>query len=334
MAAALRVTATNPVEGILDFCRQRVQTILHSLADNCGIDGLERALCESLNLSVREVWSQQDVDALVEELARREREPQFGALPMELEGDCYGVLMRRAKRTAKGHLRYVAVIDCRGKKANRRFFTRWHEIAHCLTYFQQSELVFHRITEAKIQRDPIERLMDMIAGEIGFFNPIFLPILESELQNGGTFSVDTVERVRKRYAADASFQATLNACATRVRIPLIVLEAAAKYKKDEERELRSSDRALFPGFEPQPKLRVVRSIPNPAAKNSGIFFIPNMRIPESSTIYETFRTGLSTTAFEDLADWSTSDGSKLKSVRVRIDARMCSDSAIAIISPQ
>ena len=50
--------------------------------------------------------------------------------------------------------RFVAVIDCRGSKLARRFFTRWHEIAHRLTTHADQGA-----TEPayRSEQDPIER---------------------------------------------------------------------------------------------------------------------------------------------------------------------------------
>ena len=49
------------------------------------------------------------------------------------ENPTYGALVRRKNTTPDDLDRWVAVIDCRGDKLARRFFTRWHEIAHRLT---------------------------------------------------------------------------------------------------------------------------------------------------------------------------------------------------------
>ena len=43
----------------------------------------------------------------------------------------------------------LEVIDSRGEKLARKFFTKWHEIAHLLTLKDQLEFVFHRTGAAK-----------------------------------------------------------------------------------------------------------------------------------------------------------------------------------------
>ena len=45
----------------------------------------------------------------------------------------YGALVQRRNAGPTDPDRFVAVIDSRGGKLARRFFTRWHEIAHRLT---------------------------------------------------------------------------------------------------------------------------------------------------------------------------------------------------------
>ena len=60
----------------------------------------------------------------------------------------------------------MAVIDCRGGKLARRFFTRWHEIAHRLTTHADRG---DEEPAYRSEHDPIERMMDEIAGHVGFY---------------------------------------------------------------------------------------------------------------------------------------------------------------------
>ena len=50
----------------------------------------------------------------------------------ELDPTTFGLTIKRKHCGPESGDKYVAVIDCRGEKATRRFFTRWHEIAHLL----------------------------------------------------------------------------------------------------------------------------------------------------------------------------------------------------------
>ena len=74
------------------------------------------------------------------------------------------------------------------RQALRRFFTLWHEIAHLLTLTHKLEPPFHRSADVPC---PLERLMDIIAGEIAFYDPIFVPQLVAEIQRSGTARLKT-----------------------------------------------------------------------------------------------------------------------------------------------
>src|SRR5581483_6581709 len=148
-----------------------------------------------------------------------------------------------------------------------RFFTRWHEIAHLLTLQGQLELPLHR---SRKDESPTERLMDVLAAEVGFYDPIFRPILQRETKKDETLTFETVERIRTAFATDASFHATLNACVKRLDSPMLVVEVGLGLKKDEERQLESRQTVLFAAPTPQPKLRVLRVAANAPAHGTDL----------------------------------------------------------------
>jgi len=230
--------------------------------------------------------------------------------------------------------RYVAVIDCRGSKGARRFFSRWHEIAHLLTLYKQMELPFHRST---IDRDPTEKLMDVIAGEIGFYKPIFEPVLISELKNQGQFTFALVENVRSEFCPDASTQATLNACASHIAEPVIVLEIGMSFKKSEMRVLGSEQLALIPEKPPTPQLRALSSMSNAAARKVSLLIPRYMRVPKISILAKVFGAEgnaalASSEAVEDLAWWTSSDREALPHTQVFVQAVKLGSHVLAIVS--
>src|SRR5204862_1268040 len=109
-----------------------------------------------LNLKVREISSDNQLDAVAKEYLDQ-GEIVFAYLRKDLDPDTYGVLIRLEKFTAKGFA-WVAIVDCRGRKAQRRFFTLWHEIAHCLTAVNQYELPLKRTRIGNKPQDAIETL--------------------------------------------------------------------------------------------------------------------------------------------------------------------------------
>jgi hypothetical protein len=333
-AAGLRLDGADPVESILNYCRKRVTKVLKRARAIQTIWDVERIVCEHLNLTIHEIWNDDELLSLSKRYAKEEGDPKFAALEMELEAeDAFGVLYERNTRNEIGELQYVAFVDCRGDKAHRRFFTRWHEIAHCLTTFEQFEFPFRRVSGEDIEKEPLEKLMDMIAGELGFLDSLFRPLLDTEIPNGRlTFAA--VENIRSRFCPDASFQATLNACAARIEHPIVIVEVGMAYKKS-ERELlkRLGDRAPR-SRRPQPTLRVLRSVPNGAARDAGLLIHKKRRVPDASVIAKLCAAAAECSAEgeENLENWTASDGSSLGDFDVFIQARKIQDRTFAIIS--
>jgi hypothetical protein len=331
MARGLGVTEEDAVENILRFCQERVRAVWRKTKALATIWDLERALCDDLNLTIHEIHNDEELNELSLRYATEAKDPVFGSLAMHLEGKVCGVLFQLKYVVRNGERCFVAFIDCRGEKNARRFFTRWHEIAHRLTLFEQFEMPFRRTTIPEVQRDPIERLMDMIAADVGFFDPLFQPVLIQAVRLHG-FTFDVVEKVRSEFCPDASFQATLNACAGRMKTPLILIEAALALKKSEREHAAGTNDSPDA---PKPMLRVVVSIPNDAARKQGIYIPKNMRVPEESVIFKSFSQSLSEPedTFEDPACWSSSDGKHLPSRHVRVHARCLHGKVLAVIQP-
>ena len=66
---------------------------------------------------------------------------------------------------------------------------------------------------------------------------------------------------------EASFQATLNACAKRLPTPVVYLEATLAHKKEVKRRLQTP--SLFGDEAPPGELRAVKVVPNEAAQQEG-----------------------------------------------------------------
>jgi hypothetical protein len=302
---------------------------LHAISD------LERLVCEHLNLIMHEVRTDQEVRELGRRYSMEEREYVFAALESQLDLQTFGVLIQRKQRSRGEPYRYVAVIDCRGEKAARRFFTRWHEIAHCLTTVDQFELPLRRTTIAGLQKDPVEKLMDMIAGELGFFDPLFVPLLTSEIQSHGRLTFASVEKIRSDFCPEASFQATLNACVDRASIPMVSLIVGLGLKAEEKRALEHPQFHLIPPPRVRRQLRALSSIRNDAARRTPFQIHRNMRIPSTSIIAKVYReeaVSHATVSRESLGDWGCSSGETLPVLDVEIQAKKIADQVFAIVS--
>src|SRR5438876_1078966 len=74
----------------------------------------------------------------------------------------YAITLKlRSPRAAKGEHPYVSVIDCRGIKAWKAYYSKWHELAHLLTLTSQTRIAFRRTHGAVV--NPEEQLMEVIA---------------------------------------------------------------------------------------------------------------------------------------------------------------------------
>jgi hypothetical protein len=324
--------AADPVDAILRHCRHRIDRWVADARDVTTIGQLEALVTRKLQMVFEEIRSDADFDRIKEQYARVKKDPVFATMRFpfdDAENPTFGALVKR-NVGADAPDRFVAVIDCRGNKLARRFFTRWHEIAHRLTTHadQGAEEPAYRS-----EHDPIERMMDEIAGHVGFYGPFFEPVFSAAHAGKALLTFETVKAVQDGGFPEASFQATLNACARRLPTPVMYIEAMLAYKKEVKRRLATP--SLFGDDPPPGQLRAVKVIQNEAAQQEKIVIPTNMRVPESSVICLLFENDGNRDAAsrEDLGIWSDSKGKKLEGRAVAIEARRVADRVIAIVQP-
>jgi uncharacterized LabA/DUF88 family protein len=121
MAHALGIHSGNPVEGIKEFCRAKVRRLIAGIGDINSIEDLERIVCERLQITIIEVWSDAELDHVVEQYARKGKDTAFAYLKKNLDFETFATLIRCRRRIGETEDRYVAVVDCRGDKAAKRF---------------------------------------------------------------------------------------------------------------------------------------------------------------------------------------------------------------------
>jgi hypothetical protein len=334
LANTLLIHAPDAVIGIRDFCTERVQKFIRSAGSVSNIAELQKLVCKKLNLTIHEIWSDDDLQRVTDRyLADDER--VFAFMRADLNAGTYGVLVRLLKRVGN-RFAWVALVDCRGDKRHRRFFTAWHEIVHCITSADQYELPFHRTIIGRKFSDPVEKLVDLVAGELGFYDPLFRPHLERELRQNGRLTFASVERIREQFCSDASFEATLNACVARLQSPLVFLKAGLVLKNKEQAEIDSRQQRLFRYPAPQPQLRVVSTIRNGAARKASLHIPHHFRVPPQSVIAKvhssTVSGGIDFDESETLSHWTSSDGTQLPPINVDVTARKMGDQVFALLS--
>jgi hypothetical protein len=169
--------------------------------------------------------------------------------------------------------------------------------------------------------------MDAIASDVGFFRDFLLS------DSSTNISFESIRRIREEYCPDASVQAATIGIVKALPVPCILLEARMALRKQE------SVNALQIGLGigelvPVPTLRAVHVTVNNAARDIGIRFHKNWRVPIESVISRVFADGGYSESAEDLSWWATSDGSSLDPYPVHVKARKAWDSVQALLIPQ
>ncbi len=330
LADELGVGGAAPVNSILDYCHRRIDAWVAEAGGVPNIDALESLVTQKLQLVIEEIRTDDDWERLKEVYARGKKEGVFGGIRTKFDDEenlTFGALVERRNATAGDPDRFVAVIDCRGNKLARRFFTRWHEIAHRLTTHTDMQEPVYRS-----EHDPIERMMDEIAGHVGFYEPLFQPVYQQALLGQPHLKFRTIETIINDAFPTASFQATLFACTRRLPTPVIYLEATLAHKKEVKRKLATP--SLFDDAPPLGELRAVKVIPNKAAQQDGFTIPTNMRVPVASMIHRLFdaEPQSSGDGEECLGQWE-SQGKSLGRYAVVVEARKVPDRVIAIVQP-
>jgi len=312
-----------PCQDILCSIEARVRRI--SKKFNCKtLNELLLAIANEVGTVIKEIHSEQDLQSLRDEYLPK-GELIFANLANELaRPDDYGITIGVHPKNA-WEPRFVSVIDCRGDKSFRAYFTKWHELAHLLTLTPQMRLLFRRSHSRENSGDPEEKLMDVIASAVGFL-PDFLP----ESANG-ELSFEAIGEIKKEFCPGSSLQAATIGIVKAFPAPCILLDAQLALKKDE-----SIKAAQFGfGFHniPTPMLRAVHATVNSAAREAGIKFFNNWRVPSASVIADVYLAGGYAESDEDLSWWSATGGKQLDALSVRVKAKKSGDSVQALLIP-
>ncbi|MEQ8330416.1 MAG: hypothetical protein RH859_08155 [Longimicrobiales bacterium] len=280
------------------------------------------------------IEADEDIPRLGEEYERDWPE-LVGQLRHEfLDRDTMGLVVAHPNPLAEAH-RYLAFIDSRGDRAVRAYFTAWHEIAHLL--LQPSQLSFsgfRRVTTNLLTaKDPLEALVDQVAGELAFFGPLVRPTLDDELRRTGRLTMNGIERVRTAVTPKASLSSCVHALTRMVESPTAFLVAGMKLKPSEARAMSSGQLTLIDPARPVERLRVISAFPNAAAKDAGFAIFPHMRVPPDSKVTRVFRgeSDEEGVAAEDQKMWE-SGGRYLDPLSLRVEGRRLGDVVYALMN--
>lgn len=308
---------------IVEFCKKRVLSFVDEFKPSTLTDLLS-VVAAKLDTHFIEIHDDSELEKVKREFLAR-GEISFANLEDQFASDVFAITFRLLA-PRKGDRQFVSIIDCRGQKAWRSYFSKWHELAHLLTLTPQMRLRFCRTHCLADQKDPEEAAMDVIAGVIGFF-----PALVAE-HSSGEISFEKIRAIRNELCPEASFQASLIGFATNWCSPALLIQVGLGLRKREKANVAQTS---F-GFreKPQPVLRALNVTSNEAAREMGLQIHRNMRVPKDSVIQRVWSENADhLTAIENLSSWEASDGTCLPTFAVRVEAKRFGPDTYALISP-
>ena len=312
------------VPAVMQYCEQKISQLMQELPGCETLTEMLEWVANRLSTSFLMIHTDEDLQRVKQEYLER-REFGFIQLEEELTPYVFGLTIR-LQHSEPWKQEFVSIIDCRGEKAVRSYFTKWHELAHLLTLTRQKRLVFKRTHASEDGSDPEEGLMDIIAGYFGFYPRIARKFMHEEI------SFSAIEWLRQQLCPEASLQSALINFVRCWSHPCILLLAEPALKKDEAAQLCQGRFDFLDA--PQPVLRAVQVSPNDLARQRRFTIHENMRVPERSIISQLCGAGvLYDEASECLSWWEASNGTSLPQCPVRVKARQSGQSVEALIIP-
>jgi hypothetical protein len=286
------------------------------------VEDLRLRVADQLSVKLIFINSDDDVSRIAAEYAQHRL--RYLPLPRLLErefitGDTEGLLLDNPS-TLKGSRRYLAIIDARGARAARAYFTAWHELAHLLLCPPRQRVFdgFRRSpNEAERRKDPLESAVDHVAGLLAFWETIFKPALIEAAGNNLTFAA--IEAATEQVAPGASLYAASLAA-------IRVWNEAAVFVTGEEATKTDGS-----GF----ALRLQAVIPNDLARALDINVRRFMRVPTGSALWRAFYETPDTecTAQEDQSLWEVSGRGNLGKLPWVVQAIRRGGAVYAILKP-
>jgi hypothetical protein len=322
-------------QAIREFCVRRIEQIIEPFDKLTDLGQFLSIVSSSLRLKFEEVWNDHDLVRISKEYLAK-GEIIFGILHKQLDEETDAILISLAHVETR-ESKYIAVIDCRGHKASRAYFSKWHEVGHVLTLPAQMSFKFRRTPSWK--KDPEEQIVDRVAGDLAFYSPLFLPELLARVRGERRLTFQVIEELRTTVCPGASREATIRGAVARIPFPQVLVIANMGLKRDEQRTLTSLQMRLFPENEIpfEPKLRAVDVIGNTLASNVGLRIHPNMEVPLESVIADAFEdTSFGTqvlSGVENLNWWKHSRG-QLDNIPIRVEAMKAGNRVLALISQE
>lgn len=188
----------DPIAAIIKFCERRVKEVLQTFPDCYTLPELLNCVAGKLGTVFETVANDDDLQRIQRKYVLS-GETIVAGLDHELSEDVFGITYRRNHRES-WEPEFVSVIDARGSKASRVYFTKWHELAHLLTLTDQLRLSFRRTHVGTSFSSPEEAMMELIAGHFAFYGPFVKP------HTSGAISFKAIDSLRQSLCPEASQQ--------------------------------------------------------------------------------------------------------------------------------
>lgn len=221
--------------------------------------------------------------------------------------------------------RYLIVVDARGERAARAYFTAWHELTHLVVHPEQLRFPGFRRSPAlsEIQKDALESLVDHIAGRLAFYPRLYEPVIRTTIEEHGGLTFSAIEAARSRGAPSASLFATAMGSINFAPNPMLLVGVGPGVKAEERRMMSSPQQTFsFASVTVEKKLRLLMAVSNDGVRGSDLVIRRNMRVPRDSILSQAFdSTGdLDLVADEDQSSWETSELGGLPRLPLRVEA--------------
>jgi len=313
----------DPVGAIVRFCQKKIRAYIQEHPCATPTELLQLAAIKLDTLFI-EIDSDETLLRVRDEYCSR-GELSFADLEHQLGPDVYAITFG-LQRAGNGDRKFVSLIDCRGAKRFRSYFSKWHELAHLLTLTPQMRLRFCRTHVLPENKDPEEGLMDIVAGEFTFFPEMIAKYAI------GPISFRRIEELRARLAPEASRQSAVIGLVKAWPRPCLLIRAELGLRKDQR--LSQSQPGLGFAAPPQQLLRAVHANPNGAARAVGLVVPTNMRVPLESAINRVFSADHGSLDGNENLDWWESKGKHLPSQPVRVEAIIRGNGVDVLITPR
>jgi hypothetical protein len=285
-------------EDAVDACVIRLAPVIKKANPKTG-EEVAAALAAHFSVHFEEVRGPRDIDLLENNYLRTKREIGFGQLREELQDpQVDALLFRRMHAQPHDPDKWVAVLNLQLTDA-KAYWDRFHEITHRAAEPAQRVLPFRR---HQVERtNPVERLIDRIAGEFAFYAPLFRRQVTAAHKHD-RLAIATVENLQNAYAPSSSLLAAASAVVKYWPTAAMVVTARMKGRKSApEKDIA---------------LRVSMQTRNTAATEARLSCFPNMRVPRSSPIFVALVEKRTAEGPENLGTWTTSCGDSLPAIRV------------------